>query len=205
MENKNYVYVVFSKTSTKIGKMIRTVTRNEYNHTSLSFDKNLGVMYSFARYKYHYPMAGGFVVEYPVRYIHGGNDAKVKICRISLSDESYGKLKKRIQKFISTSDDSCYNTFNLLLYPLHLQLNLTNSYTCVEFVAKILGVQGIRSIRDFEERLSDNVIYEGRMSNIVKYGIGTDEEYFGRQSFRTACSQSYVQFKKLCKKVRTAK
>ena len=45
----NAVYIVFSATPTGTGRLIRKATRNQYNHVSLSLNRDIRKMYSFAR------------------------------------------------------------------------------------------------------------------------------------------------------------
>ncbi len=59
------IYVILSATPTKMGKMIRTLTRYELNHASISLTEDLTEMYSFARYRAVNPLVGGFVKEFP--------------------------------------------------------------------------------------------------------------------------------------------
>jgi hypothetical protein len=63
-----YVYIVFSSTPYRIGKFIRRLTREAYNHVSIALDPDLTKMYGFARRYYRTPFYGGFVRESLSRY-----------------------------------------------------------------------------------------------------------------------------------------
>ena len=62
MEDK-YLYVVFSTTPFKIGKFIRFITGYNYNHVSVSLNKDLKKMYSVGRLNPYNTIIGGFVHE----------------------------------------------------------------------------------------------------------------------------------------------
>ena len=64
-EETEYLYVVFSATPYRMGKLIRFVTREPYNHVAISTEASLTRMYSFARRFYRTPFYGGFVTEEP--------------------------------------------------------------------------------------------------------------------------------------------
>ena len=90
----NKIYVVLSATPTKIGMMIRTLTRSSFNHASISLTRDLSEMYSFARYRAHNPLVGGFIQEFPQRLTLGKDrDVQIKVFEISVSDIQYQSIK----------------------------------------------------------------------------------------------------------------
>ena len=48
-DQKRYVYIVISQTGTILSRIIKFLTRKEYNHASISLKDDLSVMYSFGR------------------------------------------------------------------------------------------------------------------------------------------------------------
>ena len=63
MEAKKKIYIVISQTGSIVSKFIRIVTRDRYNHVSVTLDKELNTMYSFGRIYTYNPFIGGFVKE----------------------------------------------------------------------------------------------------------------------------------------------
>ena len=49
MKSKYNLYVLLTRTPLKTGKFLRKVTNFEYNHCSISFDKDFKILYSFSR------------------------------------------------------------------------------------------------------------------------------------------------------------
>ena len=72
------LYLIFSSTDLKIGRMIRFVTQNQYNHCSVCLREDLSKFYSFSRIYRSNPLIGGFTVESPCRYTLSSR-TKVKI------------------------------------------------------------------------------------------------------------------------------
>ena len=62
---KRYVYIVISQTGTILSRIIKFLTRKEYNHASISLKDDLSVMYSFGRKNPYNPFLGRFVEESP--------------------------------------------------------------------------------------------------------------------------------------------
>ena len=56
-EHTEKIYLIFSMTTTKVGKMIRRVTKYPYNHVSVSLTPDLAVIYSLFGTKDTAPMA----------------------------------------------------------------------------------------------------------------------------------------------------
>ena len=162
------IYIVFSATPYKMGKMIRTVLRNPYNHISLSFDEDLSTMYTFARFHENMPLYGGFVSESPRRYQRGGHCAHIKVCRVDVPEENYRALREFVARMEARSRKYIYNLYSAFFTPLHLRLMIRDSYTCAEFVGDALSIAGLgipmgsfHSLKGLERQLAPYVVYEG--------------------------------------------
>lgn len=196
MEEK-YVYVVFSHTNTGIGKAIRKVTKNEYNHASISLDGNLRVMYSFARYHVNTPFIGGFVSERPLRYLADGNDIKVKVARVPVSASRYYYVLGTIDRYSRAKNLAQYNSLSALSSLAHHRTHIRDAYTCVEFAASMVGYDNICVIRDLETLLADYIIAEGSYRSIVGEFEPYDEDYFEREKTYRIFPISFARFCKL--------
>ena len=165
------VYVAFLTTPTRIGKTIRYITKNKYSHVSLSFDENLGKMYSFARYCVNSPLVAGFVEESALRYYYNNDDeVPVKICKIPLSPQKHALVKEYIEGIQKDSDQYIYNYFALASALLRKKILVDKSYTCLEFVYSVLYYCGVEdgldfysfyTISDLEKLLEKYVVHEG--------------------------------------------
>lgn len=177
MNEQKYLYVVFLKTDTAMGKIIRAVTRHEYNHVTLSLCPRLCKMFSFSRYKKDSALVGGFVCERPSRYLYPDRDARAKICRLPLNDGEYEVIRRRIAGFSREGKKMRYNSLGALTLPLGMELGIKDTYTCLGFACETLGVS-VDSIKGLEEVLEKYVIYEGEIRNYLKKYDLSGLEYF---------------------------
>ena len=115
----NYIYVVFSSTPYKIGKTIRALTKEQYNHVSIALDAELTQMYSFARRYYKTPFYGGFVKETLSRYQLNKNKATIHICKIPVTKQQYDKTRIRMRQMLRNSKRYLYNHISILLSITH--------------------------------------------------------------------------------------
>lgn len=187
------VYIVFSATPYKMGKLIRTVLHNQYNHISLSFDKNLSTMYTFARFHENAPLYGGFVSESPCRYQRSGHSAHLKVCRVEVPEENYRALRAFVEQMENGNRKFIYNLYSAMFTPLHLRLMIRDSYTCAEFVGDALSIAGLdiprgsfHSLKGLERLLAPSVIYEGPCTLYTELP-GWGEDSFPERLGRISC------------------
>lgn len=186
----NYLYVLFSRQNTKIGRVIRVFLRNSrYTHVALALDEKLYTVYSFSRARHDSPFSGGFVREYPVHYIIGEKDVPIKICRVQLTAEEYAAAKSRLEDSIIRREKLIYNLFDALVLPFGRRYRLKDAYTCVSFTAYAIGMDETKNIGDLENRLSAGVIYEGGLKQLIqKYSLTPPENdtYYERRGIFAA-------------------
>ena len=169
---EKYIYVILTKTSTKIGKLIRLITHYDYNHVSFSLDKDLKEIYSFARYYKNAPLVGGFVVESILRY--DSNSTKIKIFKIPISNKTYADIKKYIYLMKIYKNEFLYNTFAAISFIFKFNINIKYSYTCIGFVEHIfkkfdiipIDKKDFSSIIALDKKLSNYRIFEGTYNDL---------------------------------------
>lgn len=165
---EQYVYIVFSSTPYKIGKLIRGFTGERYNHVSISLDRDLTQMYSFARRYYRTPFYGGFVKESRARYHLNGTPSQIKICRLAVSQESYDQLAARFCAMYERREQLLYNHLSVVTIPFHRLIHLKDARICSEFVVEQLHHLGMPinprryySVGTLEKLLEDRQVYTG--------------------------------------------
>ena len=191
---QNYVYVVFSATPYKIGKMIRTLTREPYNHISIALDEDLKQMYAFARRYCNTPLYGGFVKETASRYTPNGMRSKIKVHRIPVEKSVYDALSARMDRMYENREAYLYNHLSFLAVPLKRPIPIRDAYTCLEFCVEVLHDIGMDvtpgtyySLRDMLEFLDPYVIYEGEL----EYNGNYDAEYYANKPLPHPTSASF--------------
>lgn len=148
MEQQKYIYVLFSATPYRMGRMIRCVTREPYNHVAIGLEDDLGTFYTFARRYYRTPLYGGFVTELPYRYHHNGITAQVCIYQIPVTGEQYDALSTQLRAMDAQSQNYLYNHLSALAAPIHRKITVPDAYTCAEFAVSVLATLGL----DFDTR-----------------------------------------------------
>lgn len=168
MSEQKYIYVLFSATPYRMGRMIRVVTGEPYNHVSIALEEDLKELYTFARRYYRTPFYGGFVTEHPYRYHHNGSTATIRLCRLPVSEEQWQQLRQRIAHMSVHSGRYLYNHLSALLAPLHCKVTVRDAFTCAEFTVSVLQELGydfssrkFYTIGDIDEKLADFRFYDG--------------------------------------------
>lgn len=198
------VYIIFSATPYKMGRFIRAVLHNEYNHVSLAFDEDLSTMYSFARFHVNAPLYGGFVAESLRRHYHGGATSRIKVCRIELEEENYLRLRSFVSAMEHEQHRYIYNTYSAMVAPLHIRFLIRDSYTCAEFVGDALSIAGFElplgafhSLKRTERILAPHVIYEGTCDGYVSDPLWGEDQFPQRMSRRSAAAATLQTFARL--------
>ena len=200
MKEQKYLYVIFSRTDTSIGKIIRIATHHEYNHVSLSFCPSLCKMFSFARYRKNSPLVGGFVVERPSRYLYPDKDINVKICRLPIEDEEYEMLKMRMTRFCLEGKKMRYNSIGALFVPLGIDVEVSDTYTCLSFAAESLGLK-VDSIKELEDILEKYTVHVGSLREYVGEYALRSLDYFDPVSLSDTLCDTAKHFGTLIKRL----
>lgn len=166
--DQKYLYVLFSATPYRMGRMIRFMTGEPYNHVAIALEEDLKEMYAFARRYYRTPFYGGFVTEHPYRYHHKGNTAHICLCRLPVTPEQWNKLNNRLAHMRSHSHRYLYNHLSVLAALFRQKISVRDAYTCAEFTVSVLQELGydfssrkFYSIGDIARKLSPFCCYEG--------------------------------------------
>ena len=180
MEDK-YIYIIFSATPYAIGKMIRKITGDTYNHVSIALDRELHHMYGFARRYYRLPLLGGFVKECPSRYRVGNTATRISICKLPVTAAQHEDLCRQFSSMYENRHQYLYNHLSVLTAPLLKRVRLRNAYTCVEFAVQILqqlghlsSAQSYYSLGNLQAALQAYCIYTGPLPDSPSY----DADFF---------------------------
>lgn len=165
MNEKKKLYIMISSTNTKMGNFIRFFTRYEYNHVSLSIDKNLRNFVSFGRMVNDAPLYGGFVNETIERFMYKGKNSKIRLFCLDIDEEKYIALSNLFTYADEPDSGLIYNYLDALLTPLGLQFRVKGAYTCLGFANAVLGTN-YKSIKALNNALSDKLIFEGEISEL---------------------------------------
>ena len=213
MKKQQYIYLIFSHTTNRMGEMIRTITQYDFNHVSLSLSENLSEIYSFARRHQDTPFFGGFVCESADRFNNDNGIANIKVCEIPVTPRQYRIAVNYINKIHREKEKYLYNMFSAASVPFKYRVRIDRAYTCVEFAVSVLRRAGVMrslciprfcSIKQLDDLYSDLVIYQGEFPENVGSPAQADEylqktPVHNRVQFTVKCNARL--FGRLCRKL----
>lgn len=204
MEENKSIYVVVSRTQTKVGKLLRMFGGLKYNHASISLDKDLKQLYAFARPYYHAPFMGKLVKETATSYVLNNNKiVPIVVYKIPVTHNQYRTIRQIITNMVD--DPECvYNYLSIISRTINMGLDIVNdlelikqdlefnkwleidnAYTCIDFVMVILEKLGFTLTKptykytpdDLTTMLCDYKVYEGDIRGIMQI-TNIDDKFF---------------------------
>ena len=141
---ERHVYIVVSQTGTLLSRLLKFVTKAEYNHASISLVPDLETMYSFGRKNPYNPFWAGFVTE-SARFgtFKRFSNTRIVVLDIAVSEEQYLALSRRIQTMMTLKKHYHYNYLGLWLAGLRICYRRKRAFYCSEFVRDLLEKQDI--------------------------------------------------------------
>lgn len=172
------IYIVVSQTGTMLSRILKIITRKEYNHASLSLADDLHIMYSFGRRNPYNPFFGGFVRESAYfGTFKRFSGTRVVVLRTMVTKEEFLRIETLISNFVDNPDEYGYNYIGLALAGLRIHFPMDKRYYCSEFVREVLvssNIQGADRLKpivhpmNFLKIPEFETIYRGKLSD---YGV----------------------------------
>lgn len=133
------VYIVLTYTGTIPARIIKFYTRKIYSHVSISLDRDLKEMYSFARLNPYNAFIAGFIHE----EIDTGTFKRFRNTRcvvycLKITDEQYDIIKNTIEYVKENRKKYKFNMLGLFLVSLHIRRIRKYFFYCAEFVRYVL-------------------------------------------------------------------
>ena len=142
MTEQKFIYVVFVKALTGLGKFSRMFSEYEYTHIAVSVDESLEDFITFSRKAHNAPFMAGFMHERREHYAFGEHKkVKVKVYRLPVSLVKFGKIQDYIRK-IEEDDAYIFNLYGMITMPLLHGLPIYKAHNCMSFVSKIIELSG---------------------------------------------------------------
>ncbi len=134
-----YIYIVISETSTKIGKFIRYMTGEKYNHVSIALHPSLQPLYAFSRYYKKKPFYGGFTEESWLRYQQHNPQLNIAVYKIPVSARQKAELAQYIDHLNKHRKEYRYSLLDAAnCYFPKMNYQPIDKYTCLGFAVKLL-------------------------------------------------------------------
>lgn len=183
MSEKKKIYVAVTQTGTILSRIVKWVTRDKYNHVSISLTKDLSDLYSFGRKNPYNPFRAGFVKESPTSGTFGRfYKTEAVIVELEVEGEVYDELSRELSEMYENRDKYKYNYIGLFAGFFGKTYRRDNIFYCSEFVQYILKKHGLglrkgdRELvcpNDFVNLQGGKIIYTGR---IRAYGEALTEK-----------------------------
>lgn len=138
------LYIVISQTGTLLSRVLKLLTKAEYNHASISLLPDLNTMYSFGRLNPYNPFIGGFVQESPdYGTFKRFYNTKVVVLSVTVTDEQHEALQSKLDTMLLNKAQYHYNYLGLFLAGVHIHYHQRYHYYCSEFVKDMLVSFGV--------------------------------------------------------------
>jgi hypothetical protein len=124
-----YIYIVISNTGSGASEIISVFTKKQYNHVSLSFDKDLKTIISYnGGEKIYSPGLNKEMIE----FFNKKDDSSIIVYKLNITREKKEKLIKRVEEI--NKEGSAYNILGLIIKQSFKQ----NIMFCSQFVYSML-------------------------------------------------------------------
>ncbi|MGN0452611.1 MAG: hypothetical protein ACI4GZ_02290 [Ruminococcus sp.] len=172
---QKHLYIIMSQTGTFLSRLLKIVTRKEFNHSSISLYDDLHLLYSFGRRKAYNPFIGGFVAESAsFGTFKRFPDTLVEVYAIEIDDKQYEGIEKTIQEMYAVKNIYRYNYVGIAMAGINKVVKIKNRYYCSEYVAMMLkkhnikGYDALPSIVhpvDFAKLPGAELVYRGKLTD----------------------------------------
>lgn len=164
------IYIVLTFTGTMLSKLIRTCTKDEYTHVSISLDSNLNNMYSFGRLNPYNAFIGGFVQESPdYGTFKRFKNSNAMIYSLDVEKSKYKHIVKMIKYFKQNKKKYKFNILGMFCVALNKKIKKRDSFYCAEFIKYLLD----------ESKIVNNLPEIVKPSHFLKLNTG-NTVYIGR-------------------------
>ncbi len=167
------VFVVLCQSGTIMSKFIKKITKDDYNHASISLDENLNEMWSFARYFAYYRFYGGFVKESMEKgVLKRFKDIQGLVIKFEVGEEKAKKLRDKLNEMFKKQKQYKYDLIGVIFAGFGKKKVRNKKFYCTEFCRSILvdcdiinndECPKIMHAMDFKNLSNASVVFEGSL------------------------------------------
>lgn len=137
--NKDHtIYVLLTKSTTRISKMIRMATKDSYTHIALSFRKDLKTIYSFSRKWHPVPLPAGLMLENLETYHNKSDEAMCALYSLAVDEDTYNSVKHEVEQMMIQAPMYKFNAVGLVLCKFGIPVKRKRNYFCSQFLGEVL-------------------------------------------------------------------
>ena len=143
------IYIVLSQTGTVLSRILKLITKDPYNHASVTPYEDLHKMYSFGRRHPYNPFWGGYVVESKdFGTFKRFSETQVQVLALPVKEALYQDLVEVLDKMAEERKKYRYNYLGLYLAALRITHRRKNRYYCSEFVREMLHREAVSGVEE---------------------------------------------------------
>lgn len=196
LEKRN-VYIVLTDINTTISKMVKRITDSKYAHASISLDRSLNHMYSFARKQVYNPFNSGLVIE-DIRkgMFKRMPEARIAVFELPVLNLQHEAIESTLDDYWNRRESLKYNVFALKMlvlggYKMRRYDKLIDYYTkkeqqmkkcgkeryfCSQFVTTVLNKNGINLVDRPAGVVTPQNYYDvlTKMGNLLYEGLAAE-------------------------------
>ncbi|MBQ8043587.1 MAG: hypothetical protein IJ272_05500 [Clostridia bacterium] len=139
-QQKKYIYILLTRTSTILSRIVHLITADDYTHVSIAFNENLHPLYSSSRKNGRtlFP-AGPCTEKLNKGFWKSHRHVPCAVYKLEVTEEVYKNAQIEIEKILNRADEYHFNIIGLILCRMNIPYNRKRNYFCSQFVSEILG------------------------------------------------------------------
>jgi inositol transport system substrate-binding protein len=137
------VSILLTVYSDPVSRIIQRITASQYSHAAIGMENNRFFTFGFKK-----GTKIGFRTEKP--WLFAKIKQKTEACvlyKLEVTEETYGKIEKRLQDFNTNRGEYTYSFLGALLCFLKIPHNFKKQYFCSRFVAELLSESGALELK----------------------------------------------------------
>ena len=136
------VYILLTRTSSILSRMIRFLTRAAYTHAALALDDEFEETYSFTRRNPRLIWPAGLARENLWRGLYfSRHDPPCRVYRLRVTEEEYERISGRVRAMYADRGKYHYNYLGVAANYFGSRYSTPRRYFCSEFVASMVAMR----------------------------------------------------------------
>jgi hypothetical protein len=162
------IHIVLVRGNGILSPLISNVTKGDFSHSAICIDNDFSKLYSF-NMNNERNFVGGFSIEDVNKY---PRDNRLAVFTFFVSKDDYARIKERVKMLSDNIKSTSYSVINLLTIPFKdINLNMSNSMICSQFVDSILKMARINITGKNSSKVNPNNLYNVSIANSRVYKI----------------------------------
>lgn len=133
------IYIVLTRSTTFLSRMVHLFTADTYTHVSISFEEELQPLYSSSRKngRTMFP-AGPCMESFQLGWFRKSWKIPCAVYELQVSEEAYEQAIHEVEQIMKNADEYHYNIIGLIFCRLNIPLRRRRHFFCSQFVSEVL-------------------------------------------------------------------